>query len=298
MTIFIREMSNYADSLLKLKSVCLGTVHSVYRKTINLTLNDTLLALQTAGSPLSPLSLITELSADGMEALAIKKDDIVKLSEEGLQIYSASGRLLLSYGGALRYDLKLPVLFPSLSDRNSHKLKNRLTQNIEAALSYTDTGGFASLFNSRPEDNLSLMFAAAKKYMTECTELYQRQRFGEAAAILSRLLGLGIGLTPSGDDFLCGALAGLCLSGKEEHLFGKRLRAEIAARLSDTVDISAAFLSCALKGQYSLALNRLVQFPDPREIADIFSQIGHSSGTDTLCGLLYVLKLVKQTIKQ
>lgn len=293
MTIFIREMSCYADSLLKLAPVCLGTVHSVYRKTINLTLNDTLLALQTNGSPLSPLSLVTELSADGMEALTVKKGDIVKLSGEALEICSASGSLFFEYSDALRYDLKLPALFTPLSCRNSLRLKNRLAQNIEAALSHTDTGGFSSLFNGCSEDNLSLMLSAAKKIITDCTEHYQVQRFEEAAGTLSHLLGIGIGLTPSGDDFLCGVLAGLCLISKEEHLFGKRLKAEIASHLSDTVDISAAFLSCALKGQYSLAVNRLVQFKEPWQIAKIFSQIGHSSGIDTLCGVLYVLKLVK-----
>ena len=67
MQIMITDLSLYAKTILEQHSS--WTVHSVYRKTINLQSGDLLLALQAAGSPLSPISLITDLSEAGMDAL-------------------------------------------------------------------------------------------------------------------------------------------------------------------------------------------------------------------------------------
>ena len=77
MQIMITDLSLYAKTILEQHSSWTvhsvyrnssWTVHSVYRKTINLQSGDLLLALQTAGSPLSPISLITDLSEAGMDA--------------------------------------------------------------------------------------------------------------------------------------------------------------------------------------------------------------------------------------
>ena len=60
MTLFsITDTSDYLNELLSGETS--GTVHSVYRKTINLSIGGTLAALQAKGSPISPISLITTL---------------------------------------------------------------------------------------------------------------------------------------------------------------------------------------------------------------------------------------------
>ena len=52
-----------------------GSVHSVYRNTINLLFQDQLWALQSSLSPLSPISLQTELSPLAMSALSVRPGD-------------------------------------------------------------------------------------------------------------------------------------------------------------------------------------------------------------------------------
>jgi len=117
------------------------------------------------------------------------------------------------------------------------------------------------------------------------------------AAQLAALLGLGIGLTPSGDDFLCGMLAGSILAGRQREPFFLALRAEIAAGLSQTNDISAAFLQCALDGQFSEPVLALTKpEPEAARIAESFSKIGHSSGFDTLCGIVFCLRQPAQPL--
>lgn len=291
MYIAVRKMSHYVDALLKCTPT--GSVHSVYRKTINLSVSNKIIALQTDGSPLSPISLITALSAADLELLAVKRGDPVTISKNTLLLRSCSGCFSFSYACAARYDLKLSCIHTPETNVPVSSFRDRLAENIKAALVHADSGGFEAIFNNCPEENLSLMLLAAKKHITQSLELYQNGKKAEAAEQLAHLLGLGIGLTPSGDDFLCGVLAGLRLTGQEELLFAKVLKSEIAKKRTDTIDISAAFLSCALEGQYSLAVKSLETLPASCEIADSFSAIGHSSGMDTLCGILHVLQSVK-----
>ena len=52
----ITKLSTYAMQILQNSTN--GSVHSVYRNTVNVVVNDHLLALQTVNSPFSPISLI------------------------------------------------------------------------------------------------------------------------------------------------------------------------------------------------------------------------------------------------
>ncbi len=286
----IKKISCYAGNILK--SSDYGKVHSIYRRTINLTFDGKLAALQTEGSPLSPISLITALTPADMEALNITEGDSVVLSKNGLEIIlsdvSAAKSYFFSYTDIDKYDLRLPG---NLCTQNCIILAGK----IRAALSLSKKGGFQLLFSDNTSCNTAadnaLILSAAKHRMDASITFYHNKNYSKAALELSGLLGLGSGLTPSGDDFLCGVLAGLQLLGRENSNFAKLLRSEIQKHLKDTIDISAAFLSCALDGQYSLAVKQLYNMPETAEILTAFSEIGHSSGTDTLCGVLYALEL-------
>ena len=112
------------------------------------------------------------------------------------------------------------------------------------------------------------------------------------------LLGLGPGLTPAADDFLVGFLAAHKLFSSS---FGKKLaddgiktRLEERARLK-TVPTSFDFLKCALEGIFSEILYRA--FDDLRfrsenvgtKQIEYFLKWGHSSGADTLTGVVFGL---------
>ena len=111
--------------------------------------------------------------------------------------------------------------------------------------------------------------------------------YDKAAVTLAGMTGLGMGLTPSGDDFLCGVLAGLLFSGQWDHPFAQALRQTISRRLGDTNDISRTFLSCALSCHFSRPVKELPLAAGTTEILSSFGAIGHSSGFDTLCGIYY-----------
>ena len=297
-----------------------GTVHSVYRKTINLNLNGQLLALQAKDSPLSPISLITGLSSDEMEQLGIAAGDSVKIQDSEIQL-GQTARFYLNLNFMPDLKLHIPVKNKTLETLDSQCLK---------ALSSRSAGSFELLFSDPGKARTIPFLAVAEQRLKDTLYHLEQKQWEEAAQVLVRLIGLGLGLTPGGDDFLCGILAGLILcrmknpaSEKEtipevltlcrtinsasaetvqyinsdfrpsrisNHPFALALETQIRNHLCDTNDISAAFLRCALDGQFSLAVNRLPSLKSASEILSVFSEIGHSSGTDTLCGIYYILK--------
>lgn len=110
---------------------------------------------------------------------------------------------------------------------------------------------------------------------------------------LGSLVGLGIGFTPSGDDFLAGALlaeasrwGALCLA-----------RAEIRAALAKTSDGGRSLLYQVLENHFPCYLLETAQeLAAARNAGEIGTAVaravrhGETSGTDTLTGLLWYLR--------
>ena len=104
------------------------------------------------------------------------------------------------------------------------------------------------------------------------------------------LIGLGPGLTPSGDDLIGGALCALHATG----------RGDIAAQLaawalplakSGTNRISFAHLECAAEGECGEAVNDAILALASGGEADLdrIDAIGHTSGWDALAGAVLAL---------
>lgn len=115
------------------------------------------------------------------------------------------------------------------------------------------------------------------------------------------LMGAGPGLTPSGDDFLGGVLIGL-------HAFGHPATANALWRQIEphlhtrTNEISAALLTAASKGQGSAAVHEVIAAlaaNHDRTGLDLalagIARIGHSSGWDTLLGIVMVFEALAAT---
>ncbi|MDX6297000.1 MAG: hypothetical protein QOI51_857, partial [Nocardioidaceae bacterium] len=107
-------------------------------------------------------------------------------------------------------------------------------------------------------------------------------------------LGRGEGLTPYGDDVLCGALLGLLASGDPR---GRWLAGEIrgADLRAHTTATSAVLLRCAADGWCLPELDDVLQTvrrdcPDPAAVSRLLA-VGHSSGHGLLTGLGTVLDL-------
>ena len=114
---------------------------------------------------------------------------------------------------------------------------------------------------------------------------------------VARLIGLGPGLTPSGDDFLGGAMIALSMSGYAEHAATLAEHA-LAAAADGTNRISQAHLRAAAQGLGADALHRCIgalargNSEALRTALKRLDAIGHSSGWDALAGAVSALKAI------
>jgi hypothetical protein len=110
------------------------------------------------------------------------------------------------------------------------------------------------------------------------------------------LLGLGPGLTPSGDDLLCGVLVALNAMARADvalDLHAALIRAPAGA----TSVLSRSLLAAAAEGQGGEPLHALIiallQDQAIDHALDALSRHGHSSGWDTLAGVAIALSAAR-----
>lgn len=115
-----------------------------------------------------------------------------------------------------------------------------------------------------------------------------RTRLGELRAEVGELVGAGDGLTPYGDDVLCGWLAVHRASGHTTDAVDTAVR----DLLHRTTRFSAALLECAMHGEvipefaeYVAALDS----PSEQAAADRLRAVGHTSGAGLLQGAEWAL---------
>jgi len=103
---------------------------------------------------------------------------------------------------------------------------------------------------------------------------------------LAALVGLGPGMTPSGDDFLAGALFALRLGWGRlpVGLTPARLRRAVAVALPGTTPAGRTLLWLALRGRFPAPLLALASAEDVRAAAAAVCGYGETSGTDMLVG--------------
>jgi hypothetical protein len=111
----------------------------------------------------------------------------------------------------------------------------------------------------------------------------------------AQLIGLGPGLTPSGDDYLGGVLVGLRWVGRgaQADSLWRWLEPRLEPRTSA---ISAAHLAAAATGQVHEALHEVLdnlsawQAPDLHPSLARLDAVGHTSGWDALAGVVAVAR--------
>jgi hypothetical protein len=114
-----------------------------------------------------------------------------------------------------------------------------------------------------------------------------------ACEAVQGLIGLGPGLTPSGDDFLVGALALLdCVGERDAH--AALARAIIEALPGSTSPLSTCFLRAAAAAHVGENLHRAVSAAITGDVGAAIAaidNIGHSSGWDTMAGITTTLRV-------
>jgi hypothetical protein len=180
---------------------------------------------------------------------------------------------------------------PMAGPRAAAALRRGARRLTEIAASLGAPRGFGAWLMGRP---LAFPLAGAAKAADALATACARDEADAAADAALALLGLGAGLTPSGDDLVGGAFfarAALAEIGGSDGAEWRKAAASVRAAAGEmTNPISAALLGDLLEGHGWSALHDLVSAlasdEDSRATtaARRLTRLGHSSGWDVLAG--------------
>ena len=268
-------------------------VHSCFRSAVNITTPDGLLTIASEAVGGLPNGIVADLAADFRE-LGIRAGMTVEAGDRALFIPGIGLRLDLA--GAVVWSPRIP---PPGDGFNQAGARWRQRSQAARACTLLDAraGGLAGLLGttmaSRPAGSVDVTERARPVLMALVRALVKGDR--SAASESARgLIGLGPGLTPSGDDVLVGIEAALHVS-----------RWPMAGFVSDALDrvedrttaVAATLLSHAARGEFTERLHVLLAVllgPDDAAIPGAIERAvawGATSGSDCLVGVLYGLDI-------
>lgn len=257
----------------------LGVVHSVFKRAFNVLCTDgTLISFSVRGTPNFPSNIVT----DCPEGVSLQALGIVP----GQQVHCRLGAVAV---GEVKIELGGNTYYPALTKGQPTLRQELLPAMLARAGRYaraTLHSSTSDAFAESVRHNLGALSLAVKSGSQP--ELYAH-----------RLLGLGAGLTPAGDDALAGFMVALHFATLAQHgcehknqsltALCERL---IAPRRTATTIFSQGMLCCAARGHFTdvaedLLLALLAGHEDalPALVARQLS-IGASSGADQLRGML------------
>lgn len=207
------------------------------------------------------------------------------------------GRLIVMLAGAELWDPALPWERLKANEEAFLHWRGKL---VELLRSSAPPGGFAPLLFETGDQKATAgeMDAAMRKAAGDPSRrLAKALAQGDietAIAAAGKLAGLGGGLTPSGDDFVVGAIYALWLCGRPgwAESFSSVLASTAGAR---TTRISQAWLEAAAQGEASRTWHTLCDAilsgnaAYVERAAEQLLAVGHTSGADALTGFLMTL---------
>jgi hypothetical protein len=265
-----------------------GEVAAVFERSFYVTLGEAWICLVPRGGGLGPLNAeCREASLAGV-IKSLRIGDRAAVENKSLRAGSA---LVLSLESAKEWRPALP------RDWNRDSIERGLAKLRAATNSRAlPREGLAALL-ADSSTQLNAVAAAAQAPIGDLQSMLRKAIAGNRdsldAAKLLPLIGLGPGLTPSGDDTIGGALITLHVLGEDK--VRDRLWHELAPHArAATGDISFAHLSAAAEGFGHEAVHRLINNvmeggEDLPGALDAVHAIGHTSGWDAILGLAIAL---------
>lgn len=261
----------------------LGKVHSVFNKVINLVNEEgCMISLLARTMDNCPISILVDIR--NFEEWKVLAGEDVRFEKDKIVI----GRYLLDISKADPYNLKRGVF-----KKNSYLLERNLAvlKELVPFQRSKDEYDFNSMAFQMVLDRTSLLKDACLGK--------NNQKIIETGR---SLLGLGQGLTPSGDDVLMGLflILGLCNS-PVRHL-DNLLERILQNKGEETTDVSYQGLIRASKGFYrSVLVETAEALTRQEEVEGIIKQvlaIGHTSGRDLLYGILTGYEILMEKEKR
>ena len=268
-----------------------GCVHSVFRSAVNVLSRNGLLTVAAPQVGALPNGLVIREGVD-FHALGLAPEMVVDGDGRCLQIPEANTVIDLTEAAPWS-----PQLVPSALSQLPSELASNLRVALPAAAAKAPPGGFGPLLamlippsHWLPQPALPPLCEVAQRAMVAVLAGLDVGDHQQAVEAAQSLIGLGDGLTPSGDDFIVGLCAALRVAG---HPCAEAFAAGcVRSARGRTTLVAETFLMHAARGEYSERVHTLLDAffhssPDalPNQVAEALGW-GYSSGADLLLGVL------------
>lgn len=261
----VAQISSYIYPVNKFGQI--GRVHSIFAHSLNIQVGLRLINISCFDNYLSCFGI--NISEKNLKSViqSVTENNIVKFLDNNIVFYTQDGIKRIDVKNFNIVELKIKPLnyFPEKGLKKTLEVLNNCKVDQRIGI---------------PNNTL------LKKFSDEMITL---KNFN-AEQIVTWLLGRGKGLTPSGDDILCGYIFVLLLVDKANTYLSSLVK-QIRNNLKLTTDVSKAYLICATQGYVNSKVYQLYKSFKNHNFKDIDSElnsileIGHTSGKDLSYGI-------------
>jgi hypothetical protein len=271
------KIASYIDNIFREKKSASFSVHSIFKKSINFSNGDSFFTVTNSEVPISPLN-ISLIDSD------IRGRFDTKSVFNLVYPFLISENVEIAFKTLETVDTKLDSFsVPSIdSFREFKKDAIKLTEGKD---------GIIKLYHTASSDDVLLERLRERVDTIRISIEYNDATLFEFE--LQKLLGLGKGLTPSGDDFIYGLYATL-RTFNLKLVFRERIEHLIDEGKNRIGDISLNILKSLRDGHVYIPLKLLFRSlnsnKDCREHIKNLIDYGSTSGSDILAGVLFALE--------
>lgn len=283
----IEAYSDYSKKILEV--VCKFKVFSINSKAIYIKNDNNILSLQVRETALSPISLITNL--DTFQSLDLDLGDFLIYKDENLYIFSKDReekKFMIEKKSFYNSNINI-----YLKDFPAENYLKDVYANSKFLVFSKKTQGINQIFLQDIKAN-TFIIEFIKNKLEKIENLLKNNEIENGLTRLADSVGLGVGLTPSMDDFLTGFIsANFAFSKIDDKIFSSFTK-KIRKNIDNTSPISGKFLELGLEGYFNKPIIDFYFFLKNggsfQKLQEEFSKVGSSSGVDAACGIYFYCK--------
>lgn len=293
------QLSQHVQEILKTEGS--GVIHSVFNSSFNVQFGECLIHVGPIENGLSPFGI--GMSSDDAKRLIghlTQNDTVAILPQKKTLQFSKNQRLSLEHGQVFNPLLTAqPVSIDVLLQNRSIMIRELIERKWIGGLVHSETEQAMILQYLQQSETAHIGTKTSWLEEIMALESLVNHRADERAKeVFDFWIGRGPGLTPSGDDMMTGICASLYLLEEAQHT---PFISSLTTYLTDhgkkrTTPVAYEYLLYATKGNFhSTILHMCFALRQEnhtilKQALEQMEQIGHTSGVDTLLGMLIGLK--------
>ena len=275
-----------------------GTVAGVYARAVNFSFGNILVTVCDVSQKNLPYGILCDLSEIDLQGV-LRSEDAAEIDSK--RLYVKDSLFEISFGSAAIWD---PEFFMPIQAKDVPIIQNNISQLVQHIVHLNNPDGLVPLFRFIPDlmdskdypgDNTSALTQIAYDALRLIITAIRNNDEQLLNAGSLQLIGLGIGLTPSGDDILAGLFAALMItSDTASRKWQIQFLGKLLPRIKGlTNEVSTNYLNAVSQGYFPERVSNLISamitaksFTDVQPALQDMLQWGHTSGYEITLGMV------------